>query len=89
MSAKDNCEYFCLGLEDDENVELSCSFDITVPMKNPDATIEESYHIRYVPVTSDYDRVHNIMDAKYEPADLRKYVRTCMHLTLNEQNALY
>ncbi len=29
------------------------------------------------------------MDAKYEPADLQKYVGTCTHLMLDEQEALY
>ncbi len=51
--------------------------------------MEESYHIQDASVTSDYDQVCNIMDVKYEPSDLWKYIGTCTHLMLDEQNDLY
>ncbi len=38
--------------------------DILVPIKNPNATIEESYHIQDASFTADYDHMCDIMDAK-------------------------
>ncbi len=52
-------------------------------------TMEESYHIQDVSVDLEHNRVHDIMDAKYKPADLWKYIGMCTHLTLSEQNKLY
>ncbi len=57
-------------------------------MKDPDATMEESYHIWDASVAANYDRVFDIMDAKYEAADLRKNVGTCTHLMLDEQDKI-
>ncbi len=56
-----------------------------VPMKNPDATMEESYHICDTSVDLEHDSMHGIMDAKYKPANSWKYVSMCTHLTFSEQ----
>ncbi len=63
--------------------------DISIPMKDPDASMEESYHIRNNSVNPEHDCVQDILDAKCKPADLQKYVNTYTHLTLSEQNGLY
>ncbi len=78
-----------LGMLLDFGTETMIWQDIMVPMKNPNVTMEESYHIWDASVPLEHDQVHNIMDAKYEQADLPKYIGTYTHLTLSEQNELY
>ncbi len=57
---------------------------VTVTIKESNALIEESYHIPDNPVDPEYKLTQDILDAKYEPADLQKYVNACMHFTLTE-----
>ncbi len=51
--------------------------------------MEESYHIRDDPVDPEYDHIQQILDMKYELADLWKYIGACKHLMLPKQNAFY
>ncbi len=63
--------------------------DISVPMKDWDASMEELYHIQDNPVDPEYNHVQNVLDTKFELADLWKYAGLCTHLMLSEQNELY
>ncbi len=60
-----------------------------IPMRSADATIADSFYIEdpqdlYTTV----DRVKEILDAKYEPANLDEITKNCIHLNKNEQEKL-
>jgi len=67
----------------------------TVPMRPPDRltgdwvdTLEKEILFAHDPATTDAERIQQIIDAKYTPADLDKIVEECTHLTKEEQNKL-
>ena len=58
-------------------------------MKDVDATIESSYHVKdSESMISAADQVKHILDAKYEWANLNKVVKECQELMADEQAAL-
>jgi hypothetical protein len=60
-----------------------------IPMKSRDATIENSYVITDSPSLEEAaNRIKEILDAKYEPADLDEITANCTHLTDDEQYEL-
>ena len=57
-----------------------------IPFKSVDATPETSYHVQERGCVAELsDRVKEILDAKYEKADLTILTRAQTHLTQNEQ----
>jgi hypothetical protein len=59
-----------------------------VPMRNPKITINE-FFIQETGIVEDaMIRVKKILDAKYEPADLKQIVKECTHLSKEQQEAL-
>ncbi len=58
-------------------------YDAAVPVEDPDASMEKSYHIWDNPADPVYDHVQHIMDEKY------CNINACMHLMLTEHNQLY
>ena len=78
-----------LGIVLDFSAETMIWHDVPVPMKDPDATMEESYYVRHDQSDPEYDRVKHILDAKYDPADIRRYVEECTHLSASERSKLY
>ena len=55
-------------------------------MRSADVMIAESYYIKVSPeLLTSFDHVKEILDAKYEPADLDKVVEKSTHLSKNEQ----
>jgi hypothetical protein len=64
--------------------------DLEIPMKDTDADIHESYHVGEGDVENDaMERIKGILDAKYEPADLRAVSKEAIHLEEEEQEKLY
>ncbi len=63
-----------LGIVLDFSAETMIWHDVPVPVKDPDATVEESYYVRHDQSDPEYERVKHILDAKYDPADIRRYV---------------
>ena len=60
-----------------------------VPMRSRDATVEDSFYISDTPSLQEAaERIKEILDAKYEPADLDEVVAACTHLSLNERDQL-
>ena len=60
-----------------------------IPMRSKDTTIEELYLISNTPCLQEAaERIKQILDAKYEPANLNEIVKECIHLTPNEQSQL-
>lgn len=61
-----------------------------IPLKDGDATFEESYHINEPDVVeSASDRLKSILDAKYEAADLKEICEQAEHLSSEEQEELF
>ena len=53
-----------------------------IPMKLRDTTIEDSYYINDTPSLIEVaECIKQILDAKYEPANLEEMMAKCMHLT--------
>ena len=62
----------------------------SIPLKNSDATVEESYYIPDSGATDDAtERLKKILDAKYEKANLREIADASTHLTVEEREELY
>jgi len=60
-----------------------------IPMRSRDATIEDSYLIADTPCLQEAaERIKQILDAKYEPANLDEITRSCTHLTQDKQRLL-
>jgi len=58
----------------------------SIPFKEADASIRESYHIdEDGPLTDASDRIRQILDAKYEPADLDEVMREQSQLNDSEK----
>ena len=51
-------------------------------------TLEQEILYAHDPDTTDAERIQDIIDAKYCPADLQKVVEECKHLTATEQRQL-
>ena len=63
--------------------------EISIPMKSIDATLEDSFYIsdsRCIDAAT--KRMKQILDAKYEPADLKEIVNSCTHLDNEQQQSL-
>ena len=58
------------------------------PLKSKDATISESHVVDSSHVEDATNRMKEILDAKYEPADLDKVVESCTNLTKDEKKSL-
>ena len=60
-----------------------------IPMRSKDSTIENSFVISDTPCLQEAaERIKQILDAKYTPANLEELVKGCTHLTVNEQHKL-
>ena len=78
-----------LGIKIDYSEQSITWDEVSVPMKSRDATFENSYHLDDSGHAADAtDRMHKILDAKYEPADLEEVVESCKHLDDDERDAL-
>ena len=63
--------------------------DSELPFKESDAVPEIAYHIRDSPALDDAtERLKNILDAKYEAADLEQICREADYLSTDEQDKL-
>ena len=61
----------------------------TLPFKHVDATPLDAYHVSEPEViTKATDRIKKILDAKYEPADLKKVCSAHTHLQMEQQQKL-
>ena len=61
-----------------------------IPMKSRDATIEDSYYINDTPsLVEAAERIKQILDAKYEPANLEEITANCTHLTDEQREDLF
>ncbi len=60
-----------------------------IPMKSRDATIEDSYYIHDTPCLEEAaERIKQILDAKYAPANIDELTTKCTYLTLQQQEDL-
>ena len=60
-----------------------------LPFKPPDATAKSDYHVaESMAISSSTDRIKEILDAKYEAADLAEICRLQQHLSSDEQAEL-
>ena len=61
-----------------------------IPMKPRDCTPEDAYHVKdSLAMDEASDRIKQIIDAKYEPANLDTVVQECKHLNKNQQASLH
>jgi len=61
-----------------------------IPMKDRDATFEESFHVGdTVAMEEAADRIRDILEAKYEAANLREICDKSMHLDAEKQEQLF
>ena len=70
--------------------EMTVTWDQrSINMKPHDCQVEAHYHIDdSTSVNEATDRIKEILDAKYEKADLAQVARECAHLTTDEQTRL-
>ena len=62
---------------------------VTVPMKSIDATLEDSFYINDSPAVDEATaRMKQILDAKYEPANLDQIVAECVNLNDEQKQSL-
>lgn len=60
-----------------------------IPIKDPDVELQESYHINDTDIAEDaVDRIKQILDTKYEAADLPAITREADHLSPEQQERL-
>ena len=60
-----------------------------LPFKPPNATVETDYHVlESMAISSSTDRIKEILDAKYEAADLAEICRLQQHLSSDKQAKL-
>ena len=60
-----------------------------IPMRSRDATIEEAFHIQDTPCLEEAsERIKQILDAKYEPANLDEITAECTNLNTEEKHKL-
>jgi hypothetical protein len=61
-----------------------------IPMKDRDATFEESFHVGDTVATEEAaDRIRDILEAKYKAANLREICDKSMHLDAEKQEQLF
>jgi RNase H-like domain found in reverse transcriptase/Reverse transcriptase (RNA-dependent DNA polymerase)/Integrase zinc binding domain len=64
--------------------------EVVIPMKPENAIPEKHFAIADSASLDDAtERIKSILDAKYEPADLNKIVKECIHLSKKEQSELF
>ena len=70
--------------------EMTVTWDQrSINMKPHDCQVETHYHIDdSASINEATDRIKEILDAKYEKADLAQVARECAHLTTDEQTGL-
>jgi hypothetical protein len=62
----------------------------SIPMKPYDFSLEEDvYHANSLAVEADSDRLSSILDAKYTPTDIAKYVSEQKALSVKERLELF
>jgi hypothetical protein len=63
---------------------------VKIPMKDCEATFEESFHVgNIVAMEEEATRIREILEAKYEKADLREICDKSMHLETEQQEQLF
>jgi hypothetical protein len=63
---------------------------LEIPMRSRDATPEESYIINDTPCVKDASkRIKEILDAKYEPANLEEITQNCTNLNDEQREDLH
>jgi len=62
--------------------------DANIPMKSPDCTIQDFFIAEPESTSAEFKRIKQILDAKYEKADLKEVVANCKHLSEQEQKQL-
>ena len=62
--------------------------DAHVPMKLPSCTKQDMYVQESKHLEDETNRIKNILEAKYEPADLNEIVNECKHLTITQRKSL-
>ena len=64
--------------------------DIEIQMKPEDAELKTHFHIADSPTLDDAtERIKNILDAKYEAANLKEITKACIHLSETKQDGLH
>ena len=64
--------------------------DAEIPMKLPNATITSDFYVQDNDIVeSETNRIKQILDAKYEPANLEEIAEQSLHLSKEEQQQLY
>ena len=72
------------------STKTMCWNNVKVNMKEPTCTIENSFHVEEeLFVTNETDRIAKILDAKYQPANLKELTANFPSLTANQQQQLY
>ena len=72
------------------STKTMCWNNVKVNMKEPTCTIENSFHVEEeLFVTNETDRTAKILDAKYQPANLKELTANLPYLTANQQGQLY
>jgi hypothetical protein len=79
-----------LGIDEKFSTETIEWDDSQIPMKDSDADPQESYFIKDSAAVEDAtERLRNILDAKYEAANLHEVCEGSTHLSKEEQQKLY
>ena len=76
------------GMSIDFNKGIMTWNQTIAPLKSPDSTVSEANVIDSPHVEDATTRIKNILDAKYEPANLDEIVSNCKHLTREEHKKL-
>ena len=76
------------GMSIDFNKGIMTWNQTIAPLKSPDSTVSEANVIDSPHVEDATTRIKNILDAKYEPANLDEIVSNCKNLTRDEQKKL-
>ena len=64
--------------------------DVTIEMKNPTCTKEDSFHVEEELFVSDKtDRIAKILDAKYKPENLKEITDNLPHLKNSQKEQLH
>ena len=64
--------------------------DMEIPMRSRDVTSKDSYVINDTPCLQDASKcIKEILDTKYEPANLKEIAANCMSLTKEQQEELH
>ena len=72
------------------STKTMCWNNVEVDMKEPTCTIEDLFHVEEeVFVTNVTDRIAKILDAKYQPANLKELTADLLYLTTDQHQQLY